>query len=222
MPRAIKDLYTVTRPNTAMSKKVIMFGGAGTDAPLPPIEPGVERWGLNNLVRVFPARFEGVTRWFDLHPKQYIVSPKSLGGRGGANMWGWYRTLDIPLYMWETHPDLPTSTVYPLQAVREMFGGTRLFNSSLDWQIALALYEGFDEIELYAFRMASTNYQHQVSTALWWLKQCADRGVTVTHLSPSSLAGISRVVGLKPPQPEPHHLMYGLDTTDRSKLYRGR
>ena len=68
-------------------RKVLMIGGAGTDEPVPPIEPGVERWGLNNIVKVFPQRFEGVTRWFDLHPKAYITTNKSKGGRGGANMW---------------------------------------------------------------------------------------------------------------------------------------
>lgn len=199
-----------------------MIGGAGTDEPVPPIEPGVERWGLNNIVKVFPQRFEGVTRWFDLHPKHYIVSNKSKGGRGGANMWGWYQTLTIPIYLWQTYDDLPTSVAYPVDAVRAMFGSTRLFSSSLDWQIALALYEGFDEIQLYAFRMGQPNYRHQVGSGRWWLAQCAKRGVRVTHLNETKLQGLLTEVEFKPPRPDSTHLMYGLETTDRSQLYHGR
>jgi hypothetical protein len=200
------------------SKRVIMFGGAGTLKPVPPVVPGEERWGLNNLrkMKASGGRFDACTRWFDLHWKEYIISD------GKRNVWGWYQRLTIPVYLWQTYPDLPTSVAYPVEAVRTMFGGTRLFTSSLDWQIALALYEGFEEIELYGFRMGHPSYKHQVGSGRWWLKQCAERGVKVTHLSPSCLEGISREVDFKPPHPEPHHLMYGLETTDRSKLYRGR
>lgn len=200
-----------------------MIGGAGTTRPVPPIEPDVERWGINNLIHVptGPKRFKGATRWFDLHHKDHIV------GRTKGNIWGWYRTLDIPLYMWQHHEDLPTSLAYPHEEVRRCFGNTRLFCSSLDWMIAKALYEKecdgeLEEIELYAFRMGNPLYRHMVSSGRWWLKQCADRGVRVTHLSPSALASVAREVETIPPNPEAHHLMYGLETTDRTRLYRGR
>ncbi len=195
-----------------------MIGGAGTLTPVPPIEPDVERWGINNLICIptGPKRFKGCTRWFDLHSREHIV------GRKKSNAWGWYQRLDIPLYMWQHFEDLPSSIPYPHEAVREMFGGTKLFTSTLDWKIALALFEGFEEIELYAYRMGQPNYKHQVGSGRWWLKQCADRGVKVTHLSPSALANISREVEFKPPRPESQHLMYGLETTDRRLLYHGR
>lgn len=195
-----------------------MIGGAGTLTPCPAIEPGVERWGLNNLIAVptGPKRFKGATHWFDLHHKDHIVS------RRNANVWGWYQKLQIPIYLWQKYPDLPTSEAYPHEAVREMFGGTKLFTSSLDWLVALALFRGFTEIELYAYRMGQPHYQHQVGSGRWWLKQCADRGVKVTHLSKSALAAVALEVEYKPPRPESQHLMYGLETTDRTKLYRGR
>jgi len=195
-----------------------MIGGAGTKNPVPEVAPGVECWGINNLI-YGPGgkrRFAHCTHWFDLHHRPHIEARRS------GNMWGEYRRLQIPLLMWERFPDLPTSEVYPHEAVREMFGGTRLFTSSLDWMVALALYRGVTEIELYAFRMTHPNYQFQVGSGRWWLKQCADRGVKVTHLSYSTLNKISREVEFKPPRPESKHLMYGLETTDRSKLYRGR
>ena len=195
-----------------------MFGGAGTKSPVPPIVEGVERWTINNLIRLpgGARRFDGLTRHFDLHWKDHIV------GRKSGNIWGWYQRLQAPVMMWEKYPDLPTSEVFPHAAVRAMFGGTRLFTSSLDWLIAYALFKGFEEIELYGYRMGHPHYLYQVGSGRWWLKQCRDRGVKVTHLSPSMLASISRDVEFKPPQPDSTHLMYGLETTDRSKLYRGR
>lgn len=196
-------------------KKVIMFGGAGTKSPVPEIEPGVERWGINNLISIptGPKRFKGCTRWFDLHHKLHIES------RRQGNVWGWYQKLGIPVYLWQTFEDVPTSVAYPREAVQEMFGGTRLFTSSLDWLLAFAIYEGFEEIELFAFRLGNPRYLHQVSSGRWWLDQCFKRGVTVRHLSPSALAS---EVALKPPKPDAQHLMYGFETTDRAKLYRSR
>lgn len=201
-----------------MCKKVLLIGGADTKTPVPVVEAGVERWGINNLVRGrgMGPRFKHCTRWFDLHEKAHIVARKS------GNIWNWYQKLEIPLYMWTTFADLPTSCVYPSNQVRAMFGGTRLFTSSLDWQIALALYEGFEEIELYGYRMTHPNYRFQVGSGQWWLRQCAERGVKVAHLTPTALTSIARRATLLSPQPGPQHLMYGLETTDRSKLFRGR
>jgi hypothetical protein len=201
--------------------KVLMIGGAGEDRPLPEIEDGVERWGLNNLI-CLPCgeqRFAGCTRWFDLHHKEHITSsPK----RKRTNMWSRYQKFEIPVYLWETFADLPTSCAYPREQVQAFFGGTRLFTSSLDWMLALAVFEGFTEIELYAFRMALAKYDYQVSSGRYWLKQCTDRGVTVTLLTPSALEGNDAAVDRNPPRMEPHHLMYGFETTDRSRLYSGR
>lgn len=196
-------------------KRVLLLGGAGTLSPVPPIAPDQERWGLNSLVLMptGPKRFKGCTRWFDLHHKEHIVA------RRQGNMWGRYRGFVIPVYLCEAHADLPTSEAYPLAEVQAMFGGTRLFTSSLDYMLAFALLKGFEEIELYAFRLGNPRYLHQVSSGRWWLDQCGKRGVVVRHLSPSSLAA---EVASKPPHMEAHHLMYGYETTDRAKLYHGR
>lgn len=199
-----------------MCKKVLLIGGASTKTPTPTVEPGVERWSLNGFVFMPGNRWKHCTRWFDLHSKEHIVNRKS------GNAWGWHQKLTIPIYLWQTYEDLPTSRAYPHAAVRAMFGGTRLFTSTLDWMIALALYEGFEEIEMYAWRMGHPHYVHQVGSGQWWLRQCAERGVKVTHLTPTALTAIARRATLLSPQPGPQHLMYGLETTDRTKLYRGR
>lgn len=198
-------------------KKVIIFGGAGTTVPVPEIEPGVERWGMNALLKMrgHGGRFKGVTRWFDTHSREHIA------GRKEGDMWGWYKNLLIPVYLTKKYDDLPTSEAYPLADVQAMFGGTRLFSSGLDYLLAFALLKKFTDIRLYGFRLTHPSYRFQVGSAAWWLKQCAERGTTVTCLTPSTLTKM-KVVDALPPKPEAHHLMYGFETTDRSKLYHGR
>ena len=194
-----------------------MMGGAGSTTPAPLLPLGVERWGLNALIRMRASggRFTGVTRWFDTHPREYIAKRKE------GDMWGWYRQLLIPVYLTKAYEDLPTSRAYPLQEVQATFGGTRLFCSGLDYLLALAAYEQFDEIQLYGFRLNHPNYRHQVGSAAWWLKQCRDRGIVITFLTPCAAAK-ANVVDALPPKPEAHHLMYGFETTDRGLLYHGR
>lgn len=200
-----------------MSKVVQMMGGAGSLTPVPTLPPNVERWGLNALIkmRAHGGRFEGATRWFDLHSREHIASRKA------GDMWEWYRRAKISIYLTQQYGDLPTSVAYPLKAVQAAFGGTRLFSSGLDYMLALAAVEGFTEIQLYGFRLNHPNYRHQVGSVAWWLEQCRARDITITFLTPCAAADAS-VVAARPPKPEAHHLLYGFETTDRSKLYHGK
>ena len=200
-----------------MSKVVQMMGGAGSKTPVPTLPPDVERWGLNALIRMRASggRFEGVTRWFDIHSREHIANRKE------GDMWEWYRRAQITIYLTKQYGELLTSVAYPLAAVQAAFGGTRLFSSGLDYMLALATLEQFTEIQLYGFRLNHPNYRHQVGSVAWWLQQCRDRGTQITFLTPCAAAEASTVRTL-PPKPEAHHLMYGFDTTDRSRLYHGR
>lgn len=198
------------------SSSVLMLGGAGVDEPIPAIVPGEERWGMNALIKMRGGgrlRFEGVTHWFDLHTREHIRERKE------GDMWGWYRGLHIPVYLIEKSPEVPFSETFPLADVQQAFDGTRLFSSGLDYMLAFAIFRRLN-IRLYGFRMMHPNYTHQVGSAAWWLKMAHDRGITVTFLSPSSIASF-KTVEARPPKPGPQHLMYGFETTDRSRLYRG-
>ncbi len=199
-----------------MSKSVVMLGGAGVTEPIPPILPDEERWGMNALIEArgsIRLRFEGVTHWFDLHSREHIAKRKE------GDMWGWYKGLKIPVYLIQKSTELPTSETFPLTEIRRSFSDTRLFSSGLDYMLAFAIYRRL-EIKLYGFRMSHPNYKFQVGSAAWWLKQAHDRGVKVTFLSPSNITAF-KIVDALPPKPGAHHLMYGFETTDRSRLYRG-
>ena len=136
-------------------------------------------------------------------------------------MWSWYKNLLIPVYLTQKYDDLPTSEAYPLADVQREFNGTRLFSSGLDYMLAFAALKRFTEIQLYGFRLVHPQYRFQVGSAAWWLKQCRDRGIAITYLTTCAAASAS-TVDAYPPKPDSHHLMYGFETTDRSKLYHGR
>jgi hypothetical protein len=200
---------------------VQLMGGTPTQIACPPRPEGAHRWGLNNLYRAAMVyqRFQGWTEWFDLHSTEHIQGRRIKG-------YGWLCQQTKPIYRWVVDPAMPSSVAYPATPVRAAFGGTRLFCSTLDWMLALAIYQEFERIELFGWRMSHPAYQHQISSANWWIAQAQARGIEVAVRGRSMLATLDNV-GMTTlrvrPVPEivipPGCLMYGLETTDRSKLY---
>lgn len=198
---------------------VQMMGGAPATEPVPKLPKGAHRWGLNNILmskQVTQARFDGWTHWFDLHETAHIQARQK-----GLNIYPWLCRQTNPIYRWVVDPAMPSSLAYPVAAVRAHFGGTRLFCSTLDWMLALAIQRGcYEQIDLYGWRMANPLYSHQVGSAQWWIEQALKAGIRVTHNSSTALTKPRTFSG--EPVMLPGQLMYGLETTDRSKLYHAR
>jgi len=191
---------------------VQIFGGAPSNNPVPP-QDDAERWGLNNLAcdKRIAARFRGATRWFDLHSSEHIQARR-------LNAYPWLCRQTIPVYRWAIDAQMPMSTVYPLGAVALMFPGCRIFTSTLDWMLAAAIVLEPKRIELFGWRMHHPQYRHQVTSGQWWVNQALSRGIEVVNYSRSALV-MTYNPTLPTPLVLPTHLMYGLETTDRSKLY---
>ena len=84
---------------------------------------------------------------------------------------------DFPIYMQEEFEDIPNAIKYPLDEILEQFIGDRLvrgnphddgetpiryFTSTAAYCIGLAMFYGFERIELYGFNQATgTEYQFQ-------------------------------------------------------------
>jgi hypothetical protein len=60
-------------------------------------------------------------------------------------------SLDIPVYMQEVDPLIPTSVRYPLASVSGFFGG--YYTSTAAYMLALALYEQVDQIGMLGIYM---------------------------------------------------------------------
>ena len=194
-------------------KTVHIYGGASSDTPPPEQLPGEEKWGINHLWSraAFRPRYEGWTRWCDLHTDEHIKSRKH-------STYNWLCQQTRPIVRFWPDPNMNTQ-LYPHAEVRAMFGGTRFFCSSFDWMMALALYESFQRIHLYGWKMSHPVYAHQVKSGQFWIRKALNAGVDLQNHSPSSLFIVKHDLV------EPNLsrcLMYGLETTDRSKLYSHR
>lgn len=193
-------------------KLVQLMGGAPMSNMVGPKPAGAERWGMNahhasNMLR---QRLKGWTRWFDLHSTEHIKGRK-------YNVYAWECQQAKPVYRWTVDPAMPSSVAYP----REAQQGSRLFTSTLDWLMALAIYEQFTHIELYGFRMGNEKYAYQIPAARWWIQQARHLGIDVTVVGPIALKRTPKGPPSKIVVPD-SCLMYGLETTDRSKLYHAK
>ena len=70
-------------------------------------------------------------------------------------------------------------TNYPLQEVIECFG-VDYFSNTVDYALALAIYEGFTEIHLYGVNMAfESEYEFEKPGVEFWIGQAMGRGIKV-------------------------------------------
>lgn len=197
-------------------KLVQLMGAAHTNLNPPVLPDGQERWGMNSLITsaLLRSRCNGWTRWFDLHSNEHIKARK----QGTQNVYPWLCQQKKPVYRWFMDPNIPGCVVYPDEARQ----GSRLFCSTLDWQLALAIYEQFTHIELFGFRLLHFAYQYQAESAQWWVHKAISRGIEVKIHGQSALKVRPWKHGPPAIAIPPGCLMYGRETTDRSKLYHAR
>ena len=118
-------------------------------------DPDMEIWGLNqlyiawrgtNLQDEFVSR---CTRWFQIHHKHSYEAAVS---RDHSHHEWLAQHTSFPIYMQKQEPDIPTSIAFPVKEMLQKF--RRYFTNSISWEIALAIYEGFEEVHLYGVDMA--------------------------------------------------------------------
>lgn len=167
-------------------KKVAIVGFASSTRLKAPFgDPAWEIWGMNQLYRFIPR----ATRWFELHPhtgpRSYLADQAP-----GTDYVGWMRTCPIPLYMVSRREDFPASIGFPLEHLIEEFGlndvrpdmqGKGYFHSSVDYMLALAISEGFEQIGVWGVDMThDTEWGYQKPSGSFWLGLARGRGIKVT------------------------------------------
>jgi len=157
-------------------KKVGLVGFYPDTRHLAPYDdPEWEIWGCNEgYNHGFMKRW---TRWFQMHQRWDFTK---LNNRSDPDHWVWLQEEhDFPIYMQERYEDIPASVKFPLEEVKKRFG-VAYFTSSFGYMIAMALLEGFDEIGVYGFEMATdTEYQYQRPNSEWWIGIAIGMGVKV-------------------------------------------
>lgn len=84
---------------------------------------------------------------------------------------------NLPVYCTKVFPDLPTSMEYPIDDIVSYFG-TDYFGNSLDYMIALAIYQGYEAIHTYGLNMSQgSKYIYEKPSTTFWLGVALGRGI---------------------------------------------
>jgi hypothetical protein len=154
-------------------KKLLILGTSPTLKLAPVNDPSFEVWGLNDMFTVLPR----ADRWFEMHPRQ--VQENSIVRNSKQNYLEWFKNTKIPVYMQEKFEDIPSSIKYPLDEMIRKFG-VELFGSTVDYEMALALSEGYKEIYIYGVDMAvNEEYSQQRPSLYFWIGIAMGMGVKV-------------------------------------------
>ena len=150
-----------------------------------------EIWTLNwawkhNLPRI--------DRLFEIHDEAYLAQNNAVS----IAHWEWLREEQaFPIYMLpEAHPDVPSSQRYPFdEIVAKYLSGLRrgdevqrVFTSTFDYMMALAIYEGVERIQLLGIEMESdTEYAYQRPGMAFWMGMAVAQGIEVWQHPDSQL-----------------------------------
>lgn len=160
MPPALRGSVT--------SRKVALIGSAKTIEYAPWHDPSWEIWA-HATCHTYCVR---VDRYFDLHPWAWIT------GKRVPGYLNFLKTTSTPVYLQETHPEVPASWRYPKERILSEF--RPYFTSHLAWMAALALTEGVTTIGLFGI-----HYEHDLEHKAqrpgceYWVGYLEGKGVNV-------------------------------------------
>lgn len=185
-------------PEQATALKVAIVGKAPSSMMQAPFDKqDWEIWSLSTGANHLPRW----SRWFELHDidegfQRWPDSYKQWLAKDHGK----------PLYVNALHPAAPFATVFPKDDILSLTG-TRYFNNSISWMIALAVMEGATDIGIYGVDMAQSDpvvgangeYQHQRPSCEYIIGWAQGRGVRVTDHIPeeSDLLKTSRLYGFE-------------------------
>ena len=166
-------------------KTVRIYGMAPNlrQTPIPP-KDGTEVWLSNwhkGYLQRLPRALTEWTRYFNMHSKRHQLKKYPAGHK-------WYQDHAHKgrIVLRDPDPDITPSEVFPgpeLQAHFSTDNGKpqRYFTCSACWFIALAIYEGFERIELWGFEVRATKpaYSYERPCIAYWIREAEARGITV-------------------------------------------
>lgn len=178
-------------------KRVAIVGFCETSRNAVPYDdPEMEIWGLNRGYMFMPR----ADRWFEMHGQNIYTAQERRPGRHLE----WLNNFGGPVYMHQQFDDVKTCVVFPLQALADDVGhevlrlgrieegkwvdqeavrdtcGEPYLSSSIAYEIALAIYERFEEIYLYGIDLnTESEYAWQKPGVEFLLGVAAGRGIKV-------------------------------------------
>lgn len=180
IPPVLADYLRAKRKG---KKTVALVGGAWSSGPWAPWGEE-EVWCMNDQHDKPWCKVDGVTRWFQIHHKDYIIRNFEY------NHWGWLQEKhDFPIYMLQEYDDVPNSVPYPLRKIQnELIGDfyrgeekvEKLFSSTVCYLVAQALHENYERIEFFGIELLSeSEYAWQREALAFWIGKADTMGVEV-------------------------------------------
>lgn len=156
-----------------MGLKVAIIGLSPTTHDLAPFDdPEWEKWGLP----WDEGYWAQMDRLFEMHDLRLLKSEHS------KRKAGYFERLEdcwVPLYLQESTPELPSARRYPFEQVAKVTGA--YWNSSIAYAMAMAIYEGAEEIGIYGVDMAGDDeYGYQKPNMEYLVGLARGRGIKVT------------------------------------------
>jgi hypothetical protein len=85
-----------------------------------------------------------------------------------AKHWEWLQEdHGKTIYMQEVDPNVPNSVRFPLEQAQEL-SGVKMFSSTFAYMSALAVMQGYEEIQIYGVELSSSEYHYQANSYLFW------------------------------------------------------
>ena len=159
-------------PGFERPRKICIVGYAPSKDQAPFGDKSWEIWGLNDLYEHIPRW----TRWFEVHLKADLDAYMTRGGkfRHIAGLQG--VAAKCPLYMQEAFSDIPGSIRYPIEVITAAYGN--YFTNTISYMIAMAIFEGCDELAIYGVDMAQeTEYGGQRPSCEYFLGIALGAGI---------------------------------------------
>ena len=171
-------------------RKIAILGTAPSSIALAPYnDPSWEIWNIG-ANQVHGQRFD---RWFELHTKYVLES---------AGAWvprlPFLKEAGNKLIVGHlcTNEELPEAQLFPLKEITEVFGS--YFTSTVAWMIALAIYEGVDQIGLWGVDMiGDLEYSYQRSGCEYMLGIAKGRGIKIVLPPQCPLLRAERMYGFE-------------------------
>ena len=176
---ALVDYLRVMRQG---KRTVAIVGNDWKTAPWAPFGmDDVEVWGVGSAhLRPWVGK---VTRWFQIHKKLFHSDYED----GHVEWLG--EQHDFPIYTDKIYDDIPASVRYPLYEIQNKLLGNivrgeqemkKLFSSTISYEVALAIYEGFERIELFGVDMIDHGeWGYQREGLAYWIGKADGLGIEI-------------------------------------------
>lgn len=162
-------------------KTLAIVGNGRTRVYAPHEDKSIEVWTMNNHAFLWNRRTTAV---FEMHPD--VLTAK----RYSDEYKEWLRQIHtFPIYMHDTHPDIPSSIRYPREGISAIFGrhlykGVQavrdFYTSTFPYALALALQHGYERIELYGVDLDKEERMQHRDCVFFWLGKATMLGVDIS------------------------------------------